>query len=127
MSISSEKVNCGGRVVVVVVVVGRRGRGFDVAGSGAGAGAVGLDLGGGLEDNKSMTSGIFFSVQCRGCCCSDRLWELAMKTRGQTRGHVKSIDMGNAKCSYCILYRGVLSKRQQTARQQRERKKKTKV
>ena len=62
VSISSEKVNCGGRVVVVVVVVGRRGRGFDVAGSGAGAGAVGLDLGGGLEDNKSMTSGIFFSV-----------------------------------------------------------------
>ena len=83
MSISSEKVNCGGRVVVVVV--GRGSRGFDVAGSGA----VGLDLGGGLEDNKSMTSGIFFSVQCRGCCCSDRLWDLAMKTRGQTRGHVK--------------------------------------
>lgn len=60
MSISSEKVNCGGRVVVVVV--GRGSRGFDVAGSGAGSGAVGLDLGGGLEDNRSMTSGIFFSV-----------------------------------------------------------------
>lgn len=59
MSISSEKVNCGGRVVVVVVV-GRGGRGFDVAGAGSGAG--GLDLGGGLEDSRSMTSGIFLSV-----------------------------------------------------------------
>lgn len=62
MSISSEKVNCGGRVVVVVVVVvvRRGGRAFDIAGAGSGAG--GLDLRGGLEDNRSMTSGIFFGV-----------------------------------------------------------------
>ena len=60
MSISSEKVNCGGRVDAVVV--GRGGRGLDIDDAGAGSGAVGLDFESGLEDNRSMTSGIFFCV-----------------------------------------------------------------
>lgn len=61
VSISSEKVNCGGRVDVVVVV-GRGGRGLDIDDAGAGSGAAGLDFRGGLEDNRSMTSGIFFCI-----------------------------------------------------------------